>query len=103
MAVNFAGPAELTRLLLPDLAREQSAQVVFVTSGLAFGTPAQLSGVLRQQGRLAIFRKILAGSGASRWRGKGPRRDRCGRDRIAALDPAIEPRAGRANHDRALK
>ena len=33
--MNFVGPAELTRLLLPDLAREQSAQVVFVTSGLA--------------------------------------------------------------------
>jgi uncharacterized oxidoreductase len=35
MAVNFVGPAELTRLLLPDLAREQSAQVVLVISGLA--------------------------------------------------------------------
>lgn len=35
MAVNFIGPAELTRLLLPRLAQEKSAQVVFVTSGLA--------------------------------------------------------------------
>jgi uncharacterized oxidoreductase len=35
MAVNFVGPAELTRLLLPHLARERRAQVVFVTSGLA--------------------------------------------------------------------
>lgn len=35
MAVNFIGPAELTRLLLPRLTRESHAQLVFVTSGLA--------------------------------------------------------------------
>lgn len=35
MAVNFVGPAELTRLLLPRLVQEKNAQVVFVTSGLA--------------------------------------------------------------------
>lgn len=35
MAVNFVGPVELTWLLLPRLAQEQRAQVVFVTSGLA--------------------------------------------------------------------
>ncbi len=44
MQINFVGPAELTRLLLPRLGQEASAAVVFVTSGLALA-PKQSSPV----------------------------------------------------------
>ncbi len=44
MQINFVGPAELTRLLLPRLGQERSAAVVFVTSGLALA-PKQSSPV----------------------------------------------------------
>lgn len=44
MQINFVGPVELTRLLLPQLARRQQAAVVFVTSGLALA-PKQSSPV----------------------------------------------------------
>lgn len=59
MAVNFAGPAELTRLLLPDLAREQSAQVVLVTSGLALAPKRSSPVYCASKAALRSFAKSL--------------------------------------------
>jgi len=59
MAVNFVGPAELTRLLLPRLAREQSAQVVFVTSGLALAPKSSSPVYCASKAALRSFAKSL--------------------------------------------
>lgn len=59
MAVNFVGPAELTRLLLPRLAREHSAQVVFVTSGLALAPKRSSPVYCASKAALRSFAKSL--------------------------------------------
>ena len=69
--VTFVGPVELTRLVLPRLAREPHAQVDFLTSGLAL-TPkssspvycAILDGVAKRRaeidvGATALLRLIM--------------------------------------------
>jgi uncharacterized oxidoreductase len=59
MQINFVGPVELTRLLLPQLARQQQAAVVFVTSGLALA-PKQSSPVYcASKAALRSFAKSL--------------------------------------------
>lgn len=59
MAVNFVGPAELTRLLLPRLSQEQSAQVVFVTSGLALAPKSSSPVYCASKAALRSFAKSL--------------------------------------------
>jgi len=59
MAVNFVGPAELTRLLLPRLAREARAQVVFVTSGLALAPKSSSPVYCASKAALRSFAKSL--------------------------------------------
>jgi uncharacterized oxidoreductase len=59
MAVNFVGPAELTRLLLPRLAREPHAQVVFVTSGLALAPKSSSPVYCASKAALRSFAKSL--------------------------------------------
>jgi uncharacterized oxidoreductase len=59
MAVNFVGPVELTRLLLPRLAREKSAQVVFVTSGLALAPKSSSPVYCASKAALRSFAKSL--------------------------------------------
>lgn len=59
MAVNFVGPAELTRLLLPRLAREPRAQVVFVTSGLALAPKSSSPVYCASKAALRSFAKSL--------------------------------------------
>jgi len=59
MAVNFVGPVELTRLLLPRLAREPSAQVVFVTSGLALAPKSSSPVYCASKAALRSFTKSL--------------------------------------------
>jgi uncharacterized oxidoreductase len=59
MAVNFVGPAELTRLLLPRLAREPRAQVVFVTSGLALAPKRSSPVYCASKAALRSFAKSL--------------------------------------------
>ena len=59
MAVNFVGPAELTRLLLPRLAQEQSAQIVFVTSGLALAPKRSSPVYCASKAALRSFAKSL--------------------------------------------
>lgn len=59
MQINFVGPTELTRLLLPQLARRELATVVFVTSGLALA-PKQSSPVYcASKAALRSFAKSL--------------------------------------------
>lgn len=59
MAVNFVGPAELTRLLLPRLAREPHAQVIFVTSGLALAPKSSSPVYCASKAALRSFAKSL--------------------------------------------
>lgn len=59
MAVNFVGPVELTRLLLPRLAREPRAQVVFVTSGLALAPKRSSPVYCASKAALRSFAKSL--------------------------------------------
>jgi uncharacterized oxidoreductase len=59
MAVNFVGPAELTRLLLPRLACERSAQIVFVTSGLALAPKSSSPVYCASKAALRSFTKSL--------------------------------------------
>lgn len=59
MAVNFVGPAELTRLLLPRLACEPKAQVVFVTSGLALAPKSSSPVYCASKAALRSFAKSL--------------------------------------------
>lgn len=59
MAVNFVGPVELTRLLLPRLAREPSSQVVFVTSGLALAPKRSSPVYCASKAALRSFAKSL--------------------------------------------
>ncbi len=57
--INFVGPVELTRLLLPQLSRRQQAAVVFITSGLALA-PKQSSPVYcASKAALRSFAKSL--------------------------------------------
>jgi len=59
MQINFVGPTELTRLMLPQLARRTQATVVFVTSGLALA-PKQSSPVYcASKAALRSFAKSL--------------------------------------------
>lgn len=57
--MNFVGPADLTRLLLPDLAREQSAQVVFVISGLVLAPKRSSPVYCASKAALRSFAKSL--------------------------------------------
>ncbi len=59
MAINFVGPAELTRLLLPRLAREAQARVVFVTSGLALAPKRSSPVYCASKAALRSFAKSL--------------------------------------------
>lgn len=59
MAVNFVGPVELTRLLLPRLAHEPRAQVVFVTSGLALAPKRSSPVYCASKAALRSFAKSL--------------------------------------------
>ena len=59
MAVNFVGPAELTRLMLPRLAQEKRAQVVFVTSGLALAPKSSSPVYCASKAALRSFAKSL--------------------------------------------
>lgn len=61
MAVNFVGPAELTRLLLPRLAREPRAHVVFVSSGLALAPKRSSPVYCASKAALRSFAKSLRG------------------------------------------
>lgn len=58
-AVNFVGPVELTRLLLPLLARETQAQIVFVTSGLALAPKSSSPVYCASKAALRSFAKSL--------------------------------------------
>ena len=59
MAVNFVGPAEMTRLLLPRLVLEPRAQVVFVTSGLALAPKSSSPVYCASKAALRSFAKSL--------------------------------------------
>jgi uncharacterized oxidoreductase len=59
MKVNFVGPVELTRLLLPRLACEQKAQIVFVTSGLALAPKRSSPIYCASKAALRSFTKSL--------------------------------------------
>jgi uncharacterized oxidoreductase len=59
MAVNFVGPVELTRLLLPRLALEQQARIVFVTSGLALAPKSSSPVYCASKAALRSFTKSL--------------------------------------------
>lgn len=59
MAVNFVGPVELTRLLLPLLAQESRAQIVFVTSGLALAPKSSSPVYCASKAALRSFAKSL--------------------------------------------
>ena len=59
MAVNFVGPAELTRLLLPRLSREKSARIVFVTSGLALAPKSSSPVYCASKAAVRSFAKSL--------------------------------------------
>lgn len=59
MAVNFVGPVELTRLLLPLLAKESRAQIVFVTSGLALAPKSSSPVYCASKAALRSFAKSL--------------------------------------------
>lgn len=59
MTVNFVGPVELTRLLLPRLAHEPLAQVVFVTSGLALAPKRSSPVYCASKAALRSFAKSL--------------------------------------------
>jgi uncharacterized oxidoreductase len=59
MAVNFVGPVELTRLLLPRLAREPQARIVFVTSGLALAPKSSSPVYCASKAALRSFTKSL--------------------------------------------
>jgi uncharacterized oxidoreductase len=59
MAVNFVGPVELTRLLLPFLAQEPRAQIVFVTSGLALAPKSSSPVYCASKAALRSFAKCL--------------------------------------------
>lgn len=59
MAVNFVGPVELTRLLLPRVARERRARIVFVTSGLALAPKSSSPVYCASKAALRSFAKSL--------------------------------------------
>lgn len=59
MAVNFVGPAELTRILLPRLSCEPHAHIVFVTSGLALAPKSSSPVYCASKAALRSFAKSL--------------------------------------------
>ena len=59
MSVNFVGPVELTRLLLPRLALEPQARIVFVTSGLALAPKSSSPVYCASKAALRSFTKSL--------------------------------------------
>jgi len=59
MQINFVGPVELTRLLLPQLARQKQAAIVFVTSGLALAPKKSSPVYCASKAALRSFAKSL--------------------------------------------
>ena len=59
MLVNFVGPVELTRLLMPKLAQEPQAKLVFVSSGLALAPKSSSPVYCASKAALRSFAKSL--------------------------------------------